>query len=71
MFLKRYNLSCVLADDMGLGKVCLDHLDYTLEIDLTSLDTTNNLCSCFGYCRTKKRGLHRITLLITQFDLDS
>jgi TATA-binding protein-associated factor len=21
MFLKRYNLSCVLADDMGLGKV--------------------------------------------------
>jgi TATA-binding protein-associated factor len=21
MFLKRYNLSCILADDMGLGKV--------------------------------------------------
>ncbi len=58
MFLKRYNLHCVLADDMGLGKVRLYWFSYFVYF-IFLLDTSNNLCSCFGYCWTKKRGLKK------------
>ena len=62
MFLKRYNLSCVLADDMGLGKVRFYQTICVLKLVFV-LDTSNNLRLGFGYCRTKKRGLEETKTL--------